>query len=127
MLLTIGPQKIHLPAGAFTFGQDAINNIREVAYLANDALFEQLCYVDTSDGALADLMVALYSSVHARRRPERRLFTARTSQTASALANFMDESPEEGINRISGVVPILVEFRRTARDGKFWPSRARLA
>ena len=127
MLLTIGPQKIHLPAGAFTFGQDAINNIREVAYLANDALFEQLSLVDTSDGALADLMVALYSSVHARRRPERRFVTARTSQTASAPVNIMDESPGEGICRISGVVRMLVEFCRTARDGKFWPSKANLA
>ena len=128
MLLTIGPQKIHLPAGAFTFGQDAINNIREVAYLANDALFGQLSLVDTYDSALADLDSLRNLSVHARWRPEpRNDITARTSQTASALVNIMDESPGEGICRISGVVRMLVEFCRTARDGKFWPSRARLA
>jgi hypothetical protein len=123
MLLTIGPQKVHLPASAFHDGQDAIDNIREVAACARENLFVLLSLDSADDYELADLASLRNLPVHARWLPEpRKNNRARRSQTASAIANFTDEPPEEAVRRISRVLEALVKFCRMAKDGKFWPS-----
>ena len=113
ILLTLGPEKVHLPPNNFSAGEESIDIIRIAASSARTKLFEFL----DGDGLLFStehMTPLLHVDPNPRWRPGRNNLER---------AGFDDsrETDDEKKQRIVGVVAALTRFCQRSGDGKFRP------